>query len=70
MLALANPTSRQKIFEIASQVFQGGALVAEAVLGVIIPMVEQHALAQEKAQSSLTRARAALPSSAPPVVPR
>lgn len=67
VLALANPTSRKKVIEIASQVFQGTTVLAEVAFGVIIPMVEQHTSAQEKARLSLEKAQATLTAGATPL---
>ena len=62
--ALANPTSRQKIWDIAKGIFQGGAFVLEGVYDAIMPMVQEHQRAQEKARLSLAEARAELPADA------
>lgn len=59
-LLLAHPTSRKRIFEIGAGLFEGGALALEAAFGVLLPMLEEHYSAQERAQLSLAQAQAVL----------
>ncbi len=59
-LLLAHPISRKRIFEISAGLFDGGAMALEAAAGVILPMLDEHYSAQERARLNLADAQTAL----------
>lgn len=61
-LALAQPNSRKRIFEIGTDLLAGAAIAGGALIEAINPMLEAHAAAQREAQLQLSTVKATLAS--------